>query len=354
MSLFDSFPTLPKVSDSSVNYSVPSDGTKINESFASMQNRLGGVGPFKAMSVGAPSFSLLSAGAALGKTVDSLYTTVAAGLKLKSMLGGATAKQVNENTGTPTADSTAHMVKLVSYLTGETVAFNTMPNVSEQRTVDYEPLNVLQMPGEFQKYVKTKSTTWTINPTFTCTTSAEATERYKQLCLLRAWTMPYFGNSDQTKLGAPPDILALTGWRGLVGEVPVVITSLSWTWPREVDWIPTLPNSKGEKIPFPTVMEVNVNVVECYSPSQFSQFSLSEFKNGNMVEAFGTIKTVKQSLPEVNTVTKSKAALTATGATGLAGAQKAVGSVSEKVSSKLSDVNQSAINIATKVPSTLA
>jgi hypothetical protein len=179
----------------------------------------------------------------------------------------------------------------VDPFTQDVVEFDNMPQVGERRNAEYEAISPPQMPGEFQKYKGTKSTGWQITAKFTCRTSDEAKRNFIMLNTLRGWVMPYFGEKQrvqfQNKLGAPPPIVMFSGWRGIVGEVPTVITGLNWTWPTDVDWIPTsIKDADGEFIPFPTVMDVNIDLIESFSPLQFNGFDLVSFRNGDMVSAF--------------------------------------------------------------------
>jgi hypothetical protein len=229
----------------------------------------------------------------------------------------ASATSIKAGTGTEDGDeSTSHKVKLeASVADGESIAiqnsvnfvheplmervveFDAMPEVQEIHSAEYEALAAPQMPLEFQKYKGTKSIQWQINGTFTCRTRNEAARNYIYLNNLRGWTKPYFGeeqrkqfggdNGNRGKLGAPPPVLKFSGWRGLVGPVPVVVTSLNWNWPKDCDWIPTgMFDPDGKEIPFPTVMNINIALVESFSPEQVNAFDLVAFRNGDMIGAW--------------------------------------------------------------------
>lgn len=272
------------VVDGLVNYALPTIEQRFNEAFDAVKRTLGGVQKFAKLNVSGPTFTSLGVSKALG-TLDSKnpYFNVAASLSSISLENSATALQLAAELGENRSDD-SHKVKLVSRVNGAAVVFDVMPTVSETRQADYEPLSTPHMPGEFQKYRGTKSASWQINATFICRTSAEATQQLHNLATLRSWVMPYFGdNSPSELLGAPPDVLDFSGWRGIVGEVPVVITSLNWTWPKECDWIPT-----EDKIPFPTVLDVQISVVESFSAQQFNNFDIQSFRDGDMVGAYST------------------------------------------------------------------
>lgn len=268
-----SLPTLggATVSDSLVNYTVADTSTILNESFAAVNAKYGGVDAFSALGVAAPSFAAL-------------------GLSTSPTSVEATASQINAEGGSsPTAESTNHIVKLVqadddAFL----VEFTIMPEVTEDRTAEYEPLSATQMPGEFQKYKGTKATSWQINGKLVCRTRDEANLNLHYVNTLRAWTMPFFGHNQASNLGAPPPVLWFSGYRSLVGRVPVVMLSANWVWPSDCDWIPTGERSAdGEEIPFPTVMNVSIRLVESFAATEFNEFDLENFRNGDMVNGWG-------------------------------------------------------------------
>jgi hypothetical protein len=317
MGLLDSvFGSLPKLSgpgtvpDSSVSYVVAPEGTVINEAWDKVESTFGGAGPFSKLNESAPSFDQLGADAAFNK-IDKQDPYFGAASAAKVPVSTVSAREIKSATGgTENRDNNDHIVKLVaksnygaissikrdgigpfeSYQSDE-VLFTVMPDISESRTADYETLSPSQLPGEFHKYHGTKSTTWAINAVFTCRTRNEAQLNYLYLNTLRGWTMPYFGEKQAEqfpgKLGAPPPVLDFSGWRGLVGKVPVVLTSTQWNWPKDCDWLPTgIMDEAGQEIPFPTVMNVTLNIVESYSPEQFNGFDLQSFRNGRMINAW--------------------------------------------------------------------
>lgn len=263
---------------------------------------------------------------AFGDVKTKFAKLTSGGPELKKVLPAApkdpsaTSTAIKQNTigNTAAPDNTFHKVKLTaSVADGESTAirndvafpveplmqrqveFDMMPEISEVRNVDYEALQTPQLPGEFQKYRGTKSTQWTITATFTARTRDEAKRNYIYMNNLRGWTMPYFGENQRKqfggtaegargKLGSPPPVLTFSGWRGLVGPVPVVVTALNWSWPRDCDWLPTgiLDTENGQEIPFPSVMNVNITIVEAFSAEQFNGFDLVSFRNGRMVNAW--------------------------------------------------------------------
>lgn len=272
------------------NFTMPSTGTIVNESFQAVTNTFGSTGPFAKLSAGAPSFKELGAKLAftgIGST-DIPYTSAAS--LINAPTSPTSASAINSAVGAAgNSDNSDHKVKLEA--SSGTVEFDNMPEVGENRNVEYESLQTAQLPGEFQKYRGTKSTSWTITGLFTARTRAEANRNYMYLNTLRGWTMPYFGekqiNQFPGKLGAPPPIITFSGWRGIVGPVPTVLTSVQWQWPKDCDWLPTgIMDDQKQEIPFPSVMNVTINLVESFSPEQFNGFDLVAFRLGDMIGAW--------------------------------------------------------------------
>jgi hypothetical protein len=210
---------------------------------------------------------------------------------------GAVNAQLNSTTANTNQD---YKVSLTSQQEADEVLyFEVMPEITENRSVGYEAVSTAQSPGAFQKYKGTESTQWQLNATFVSRTTAEATQNLAYINMLRGWTMPYFGENTAVaypnKLGAPPPVLLLDGYRsaGIVGPMPVVLTSLSWNWPRDVDYIPANEvvgmDDSDAQIPFPVVMTVAMQLVEALSTEQMNQFDLDSFKAGNMIGAFSAI-----------------------------------------------------------------
>ena len=349
MGLLDEAMSLPSVSGAggSTNYDVVSTSRLVEESMRSMQKSFGGIGSFTAPSVGAPSFAKIGADLAFNNlkaanpyvnSAVSLFSGITSGSvnvgsitgaatgALKNAVGGAvgsavaklgsaaslltaitptsaTASQIREQAGDGSSKADdSHKVTLRSMIDDVSVTFEVMPEITESRTTEYESLQASQMPGEFQKFKGTKAVTWQVNATLTCRTRHEADKNFMYMRTLRTWTMPYFGDNQGRMMGAPPPVLEFFGWRGLVGSVPVVMTSLNWTWPKDCDWIPTTSTTGTGTVPFPTVMTVQFTLVESFSASQFNRFNLEAFASGDMVGAYGSQVIARPELGELETI----------------------------------------------------
>lgn len=303
----ESFENLPATGSGelrSVGAFVSDLGTKAVEGMKDMGSRFGNSVPFLQAGAGTQTFASLMNPTALSKAVSGVIGSAfgaSKGLLPDTLINNlvatkepkASAVAINQTIGTntPTEDR-SHIISLTSIIDKIMIEFEVMPEIVENRTAGYEPVSPPQFPGSFQKYKGTESTQWTINATLISRTSDEATKNLKNMNLLRSWTMPFFGANTQqdypSRVGAPPPVLMLKGLRGaVIGPMPVVITSLSWNWPKDVDYIPaTSPDGSASNIPFPTVIQIAIQCVESLSVQEFNQFSLRDFALGKMIAAY--------------------------------------------------------------------
>lgn len=226
------------------------------------------------------------------------------------------------------------------------VAFDVTPTFSESGSVEYSAITPVHMPGSIQIYKHTNSRTFEIGAHLISRNVADALKNMAYLQKLRAWRMPYFGQTDtltdanraarqqsaqkmvsgtvqplnaQQSIamnaqrvktdgvqlrGAPPDILYLYAYNNdsidgrtnagniftqvNIARIPVVMTNLNITYPDDVDYIPVYDTTRGGPDstftqPFPIKMEVTISLAETHSPAEFQKFDLAAYKNGNLV-----------------------------------------------------------------------
>ena len=180
------------------------------------------------------------------------------------------------------------------------------------------------MPGGIYVYGGTTSRNYQVNNIrLVSRTSAEATKNLYRLNILRSWAMPYFGVNSLGLIGAPPDVLALSAYaRGSadtartqskvvqevgteaetdqstakdnarvratnIQNVPCVLQQISIPYPSDTDYIPTAEDTiQGVKIdagvPFPTIMTVDLVLMETHSPNEYAKFDLKKFRAGKL------------------------------------------------------------------------
>jgi hypothetical protein len=208
----------------------------------------------------------------------------------------------------------------------QSVVFLTSPSsVHETGGVEYTPNQPIHSPGGIQVYKYTPSRTWSISAKFISRNSRDAYNNAKQLQILRAWRMPYFGqtpsgessegkgeagsvreytgdnsmlstpdSSGVNLLGAPPELLYLYAYSSSINNdrkygdyninrVPVVLTNLDIDYQDATDYIPIIDPKSGAVLGnFPIILSVSVSVLESHSPDELSAFNLSLYKSGTL------------------------------------------------------------------------
>lgn len=182
-------------------------------------------------------------------------------------------------------------MKLRSMQNGATIIFNVSPTIDESRSANYEHLSPVHHPGTIQVYKNTEARQFNITVKLIARTASEASANVRYINLIRAWVMPYYGQGtanssdtyDSRRLGGPPDILVFDVYGDKnISNLPVVLTSYHWVYPENVDYIPT-----EEGIPFPTIMDISLSLIESYSPEQYTNFNITSYRTGDMVGAYG-------------------------------------------------------------------
>lgn len=217
---------------------------------------------------------------------------------------------------------------------GDYVQFEATPDISETRNVNYKSVDPIHAPGQIMSYINTSSRSFNLSSVkFISRTSQEATDNLDRLWVLRGWTMPRFGTSTlggkqrfnrnqqaaandaraagrtiqastleaaiqgennfgTERRGEPPAVLLLSAYssdsyagvnfqdgknfeRQHINRVPVVIQNLNIQYPSDVAYIP---DNNGT--PMPTIMSVDMTLIETHSPRQYENFNLEDYKTG--------------------------------------------------------------------------
>jgi hypothetical protein len=302
-------PSYPALSTAVSSLTAASLSKKITEMASAMNST--GVSTQKLTSYQTVSTSTLTGGSDTITLSDGTTFTSASVTGATVSSSSVTANMANSVGAGAVTDTDDYKFSLTNQQTGEVIVFDVMPQVNENRNVEYEPVAPPQFPGAFQKYRGTSSTTWQVNITLISRVSDDATANLRIINQLRSWTMPYYGNvtaeQNPSRIGAPPPVLIFKGLRKtVIGPVPVVITSLGWDWPNDVDYLPAADwtgETSTANIPFPVVMSVTIGLTESFSIKQFNDFSLNDFRNGDMEKAFKAAASATSS----ETVTSSTA-----------------------------------------------
>lgn len=193
-------------------------------------------------------------------------------------------------------DKDSTKVKLVGARSKDIVVFNVTPEISESRSVNYKTMEPVHMPGQISVYEKTMNRTFSINIKVVSRTLKEASLNLNRLNVLKSWCMNHYGLEEDIHifgpLGAPPEVLYLSAYskekaQQNIYKVPTVITSMNHSYPSDVDYIEAGDMDENGTIskngtPFPTLMNIELSLLEVHSPKDFSNFSLSKYKQGKL------------------------------------------------------------------------
>ncbi len=105
-----------------------------------------------------------------------------------------------------------------------------------------------------------------------------------------------FGSRGRENRGRPPAVLLLSAYSrdsaapsrqtpggrntetGHINRVPVVIQNISIPYPSDMDYIPT----QRTRVPMPTIMTIDMTLMETHSPREYERFDLLSFKQGKL------------------------------------------------------------------------
>lgn len=215
-----------------------------------------------------------------------------------------------------------YKVKLRSQVNNTVIAFDVAPDVNETRNVEYKTMQPVHMPGGIHVYGYTNSRNFSVNSIkLVSRTAEEAARNLYRLNVLKSWAMPYFGRNNTKLVGAPPDVLAFTAYaKGMTDSsrlplsqqnndqfgfnqstdetnariratnlqnIPVVLTQISNSYPSDIDYIPTANATFNSVeiiagVPFPTIMMVDMQLLETHSPREYERFSIDDFRRGKL------------------------------------------------------------------------
>lgn len=286
-----------QASSSFSNFTSASPIKKIQEvagqiDTSSVASTLSGVGSaakqIASSAVGNIAGTLQRAGAA----VTSMLPGPLKNLLGKAGIGGTTEddKNVSVNGGTlMSADFAAQLAKYVEAKTtrdefmgmlvantssGKSVIFiESTPSISDTRSVEWDEFQAVHSPGGVPIYNKTKSREFKLSWQLVSRNQDEATINLSILTEIRRWAMPDFGTRHfLNRKGSPPPIIEFS----LYGEnhfkdVPCVMTSYSFNYPDDVDYIPC-----SDLTPFPILATIEVSLREAWSTNELSGISGKE------------------------------------------------------------------------------
>jgi hypothetical protein len=156
-------PSYPALSTAVSSLTAASLSKKITEMASAMNST--GVSTQKLTSYQTVSTSTLTGGSDTITLSDGTTFTSASVTGATVSSSSVTANMANSVGAGAVTDTDDYKFSLTNQQTGEVIVFDVMPQVNENRNVEYEAVAPPQFPGAFQKYRGTSSTTWQVNIT---------------------------------------------------------------------------------------------------------------------------------------------------------------------------------------------
>lgn len=122
------------------------------------------------------------------------------------------------------------------------IIFPYTPSISVKGSAEYETIQIPRSNFAYNYYKNTKPIEYDIQKiTLTCENDEMALQMLVIMWFCMCCTKCEFGEKvstpDKNYAGLPPPILYLNGYNSLIDNVPVVISSFSYTLPEDVDYI---------------------------------------------------------------------------------------------------------------------
>ena len=142
----------------------------------------------------------------------------------------------------------------------EEVIFHVSPTISESRSVNYVD-HGMPAPQGLIVYETTNNRRWSISARFVSRNITEGIQTFQYMNLLKSWTVPQPVEGDG--IFARPPILRLNGYKSQFRNIPVVLSSLTFNFPEDVDYI----EAGGAMVPI--IQTVDLEVIEAHQIVNF-------------------------------------------------------------------------------------
>lgn len=165
------------------------------------------------------------------------------------------------------------------------VTFHSTPDVQEQGGVTYIDISDIRAAGSHSVYLGSPARVFNISHKFISRTRIEAENTWRAMNTLRGWRMPKHGQQGTREINVTetgkdsnaPSVLNLFGYGNTFRGIPVVITSLSFDWNSESDYIKC---NNGSDIPI--ILPVTIALKEMRTYDDMVDFRYDEFVRGEL------------------------------------------------------------------------
>jgi len=166
------------------------------------------------------------------------------------------------------------------------ILFPYSPTITHVQQVNWSTLSLTHTNYQPQVFTNSQNPKININSAkFTATTQEDAEYLLGVLYFLKLVTKMNFGTKDPMR-GTPPPVLELSGFgESQYQNVPVVITSVNYSYPNDVDYVTINPVFHGSNSTemVPTIMDISIDLMVQYNIKNIRDtFSIADLASGSL------------------------------------------------------------------------
>lgn len=166
------------------------------------------------------------------------------------------------------------------------VVFPYTPSIQVAHAANYGTYDITHSVYQSQYYINTANPNIGLFTTFTAQSQEEAIYMAASLHFFKSCTKSDFGDVNRAgadgglgTAGTPPPVLLFTAYGNIhFKNVPVVIRSVSYTMPEDVDYI-TFKYTR-DTISMPTQMLISLDLGVQMAPTKQREFDLQRYRHG--------------------------------------------------------------------------
>lgn len=161
------------------------------------------------------------------------------------------------------------------------VRFDITPQVTEQGSSIVNEISEIRAPASILIWLGSPARTFTINAKLLSRTAEEAEKSFRDKNLLNSWRFPESGKAD-VALGRDsyPSTVNLWGYNGMFRGIPTLVTSISFEWPDDVDYVRS---TSGVSMPILMGVSITLKEAQAIESVKFkNDFDISQFRAGTL------------------------------------------------------------------------
>lgn len=157
------------------------------------------------------------------------------------------------------------------------VRFDITPQVTEQGSSIVNEISEIRAPASILIWMGSPARTFTINAKLLSRTAEEAEKSFRDKNLLNSWRFPESGSGI---LSSYPSTVNLWGYNGMFRGIPTLMTSISFEWPDDVDYVRS---TSGVSMPILMGVSITLKEAQAIESADFkNNFNIAQFRAGTL------------------------------------------------------------------------